>query len=552
MRRIGFSQPWIAPTIVWLAAGAAYWLAVAWVRAYSPEWIFDGFKLRPDGSDSAWQTIRLWEMWVVGPRTLWDMHVYPPLYDALRYLLMQPETLAGQSPDALAVDQRLYVINSMLFGLVAMVVYLWVRDLTGSGWWGLVGATLWTAIPASLAYMSLLSQPGPAIAAMAVAFYLLYRFSRTRRYTYLAGFLSALLIASLTRNVVQIHVLAVLIIAAVGMWWITRNRRAWMLVVNIGFIALIAFWPLRTYALYATFDVSTHTGYNRAGALWINPTSVPELIPESVKRQYEEYTASAQALRDPTILAELTPDEVQELRVDFSQQEQEWSVTKQSYPGVDFESVGVYPDRLIENSQRLSSGWNTPELLLGNYRLGRAANTFILEQPIEATAAALRSLQITVPTIFRSVDVQWYNGFSKTFPLSGPLDSIFSGWRFAVLIGLSIAIILGHYGIAKSGRLLVRYGWFAVFWLLTLLPVLLSNRYWPPEIPEPTHSEADRLRALVDVPVYVLMTFAAFLVTRRIINALRVSRRDAPDSDSALMNRKDRLGTSATIDPETR
>lgn len=324
MRSLTPRNPKVAPFLVWLAGTVSYWLAIAWVRRFHPEWIFDGFKIRPDGSDSAWQTIRLWEMWVVGPRTLWDMHVYPPLYDAVRFLLMQPETLSGQSPSALAVDQRLYVLNSILYGLVGMVVYLWVRDLTGSAWWSAGGAALWLIAPASLAYMSLLSQPGPAIAAMAVTFYFLYRFSRTRRYPYLLGFFLALLVASLTRNVVQIHVLVILIVAAFATWWMTKNRRPWMLVTNLVVVGLLAFWPLRSFALYATFDVSSHTGYNRAGALWINPKTVPPMVPEAVKDEFLELQSTRQSLDDPAVLASLTPDEVAELRAEVVDLEAQW------------------------------------------------------------------------------------------------------------------------------------------------------------------------------------------------------------------------------------
>lgn len=501
----------VAPLAVWISCAFAYWTAVLWVRLFHPEWLFDGFKIRPDSSDYAWQTIRLWEMWKLGPRALWDMHVYPPLYDGLRFLLMQPETLAGQSPSALAVDQRLYVINSILFGLVAMIIYLWVRDLTGSSRWGIAGAVLWSVVPASLAYMSLLSQTAPAIASMAVAFYLLYRFCRTRRYVYAAGFFTALLVASLTRNVVQIHVLIILVIAAVALWVMTWQRRAWMLGLNLALVALLALWPTRAYVLYATFDVSTHTGYNRAGALWIHPESVPALVPTSVKQQYDELEATREAVEDPTALVALSPAEVQDLRSKLTQLEGEWIPIQERFPGLDFSTVGTYPDRLVNNSLRLSSGWNTQELLLGNYRLGEAANSYIVKQPGEALGAVIRSLSITVPTIFRSVSVQWYNGFSYTFPLSPPLDWIFSSWRFALLIGIAIGVIITHFGLKGTWRRVIRYGWFAVFWLLTAVPVLLSNRYWPPEIPEPTHSEADRLRALVDVPIYVLMAFAAYL-----------------------------------------
>jgi hypothetical protein len=438
------------------------WIAVLWIQAAHPADAFDGFKLRPDTADTQWQTIRLNEMAAFGPSTLWLMHIYPPVYDAIRYVFMQPEINAGLGPSAVAVDFRLYVMSAVLFGLVAMVVYLWVRDLTRSGWWALLGAGLWVIVPASISFMTMLNQTGLAIAAMAAAFYLLYRFCRTRLNRYAFGFLAALLVASMTRNVVQIHVYAVLIVAGVAFYLMGRPRRWWALAVNVLLVLLIGVWPARAYIMYSTFDVSTHTGYNRAGALWINPLEVP--VP------------------------------------------------------------ATYPDNINANAVRLSSGWNTQETLKDNYRLGKAADDFVLHHPVEAIGRALKSVTITVPVMFRSIYVQWYNSFDFAFPLSKPLDWIFSGWRFATLIFASFVIIVRHFGRHGSLARLQRYAWFLVFWMLTAIPVFLSNRYWPPEVPEPVHSEADRLRGLIDVPVYVLMTFAAWIVASGVARRVRARR----------------------------
>ena len=101
-------------------------------------------------------------------------------------------------------------------------------------------------------------------------------------------------------------------------------------------------------------------------------------------------------------------------------------------------------------------------------------------------------------------------------------------------------MIVAHFGIRGTGQRAIRYGWFAVFWILATIPILLSNRYWPPSIPEPTHSEADRLRALVDVPLYVLMTFAAFLVVQRL---RRLPIGDRATRKSALIH-QEQAGTS--------
>ena len=378
MRWWGKRPSWAIPLVVWITGAGAYWSAVWWVKVFRPGSVIDGFKLRDETADTAWQTIRLWEMWVVGPEALWWEHIYPPLYDGIRFLLMQPEVLRGGSPNVLAVDFRLYIVNSILFGLTAMIVYLWVRDLTGSGWWAAGGAALWAGVPASLAFFVLPYQTGLAIAATTVAFYLLYRFLRTRRFAYSAGFLIALWVASLTRNVVQIHVLLVVVVAGLAYWWITRNRRSWMLIFNVLLVALIAFWPARAFVLYGTFDVSTHTGYHRAGALWINPLEVPAYVPQSVKKKYEEYESARKILDDPASLAALSPEEIRQTRVEFPRLQQEWAAVESQYPGVEFATVGTFPDQLEENSTKLTSNWNNRETLRDNYRLGDYTNHFIL------------------------------------------------------------------------------------------------------------------------------------------------------------------------------
>ena len=118
------------------------WAAIAYVQVFHPNLVFDGFKVRSGSADFAWQTIRLAELHAVGPQALWWEHIYPPLYDAFRFILMQPETTSTGVPDPLAVDLRLYVVHSLLFGISASVVYLWVRDITRSGWAAAAGSTL--------------------------------------------------------------------------------------------------------------------------------------------------------------------------------------------------------------------------------------------------------------------------------------------------------------------------------------------------------------------------------------------------------------------------
>lgn len=443
---------WVGPGCIWIAGIVWLLLIREWMQRFHGDKLDYGVILRRgDSADSAWQTIRLWEMWVLGPRTLWQMHVYPPLYDGIRYLLMLPDTLAGAPPTALAVDARLYWVGAILFGFVGMIIYLWIRDLTRSGWWALGGSSFWMLLPSSISFMTLLNQTGLAIASMSAAFFFLYRFLRTRRNPYAAAFLIALLVASLTRNIVQVHVFIVLAVAVIAFFWIGRPRSWRYLIAYVLLLAAIAFWPVRAMALYSTFDVSTHTGYNRAGALWIQPRSVP----------------------DP-----------------------QW------------------PQNIEQNATLLSSGWNTQETLRDNYRLGSAANEFLLSQPVAAIQRMLDSAEITWPVMFRSIFIQWENQFLFEYPLAGPLDTLFSGSLLQLMIAGSVMILVIREISLRDLGVVRRYGWFAIFWILAAIPVVLSNRYWPADEMVPVHSEADRLRALIDIPVYVLMIFAAFTVVQ--------------------------------------
>lgn len=443
--------PWLAPCMIWIAGSGFVFLAYQWISLFHGDSLIDGFKIRDEGSDTAWQTLRLWELWIIGPRALWLSHIYPPLYDGIRWLLMQPEVVVGNSPSSLAVDQRIYFLNAVLFGLVAMIVYLWVRDLTRSGWWALSASALWILMPSSIAFMTLMNQTGLAITSMAVAFYFLYRFLRTRSPRYGIAFFIALLLASLTRNVVQIHVFLLLVAAAVAFSYMGRPR-SWRISALYGLlVAAIAVWPARAYLMYSTFDVSTHTGYNRAGALWIHPLTVPE----------------------PS-----------------------------------------WPANILQNGTALSSGWNTQETLRDNYRLGSAANEMMLERPLEALTRLWDSAQISVPVMFRSVYVQWENAFILNFPPARFLDSVFSGWSFPLVVAAAAAILVLRMIHRRDFGVLKRYGWFAVFWVIVAIPVLFSNRYWPEDQVVPLHSEADRLRGLIDVPILVLVVFAAFTAVR--------------------------------------
>lgn len=410
----------------------------------------DGYRLQDWASNWTMQTMGLEDMASFGPRALWYDHVYPPLLDSVRYVLMLPETWGSLPPDPMRVDMRLYEFYALLFGIVTAVVYLWVRDLTGNGWLAAAVSVFWAMSPGFITVMTLLEPTPPAIAGITIAFYFLYRFLKTRRLGYATAFFAALLVTSLTRNVIQVHVLVMVVAAAISFWLIAR-RRSWLLMsVNIALVAMIFALPLKQYVLFGSLDVSTHTGYNRSGALWIDPRTVAE--PE-------------------------------------------------------------YPQSIIDNALVFSSRYNTQDTVKGNYRLGAAANELVIHQPLEAAQRLAKSVQITIPEIMKPTSKSTQNYLVERLPWRVAFDTLLSGWPLVILVGVSVVIVVKARGARGSLLLFRRYGWFAGFWLLVAIPVLFSNRYWPGHEDEgPVYTEASRLKALLEIPVLVFVVYSGWLV----------------------------------------
>ncbi|CAB4922043.1 unannotated protein [freshwater metagenome] len=459
IRSLWQSRPaWVAPLVVGLVAALGLYVAERIFQSRNADWLPDGLRIHDMSSNNSQQNMTLWDMNVFGIRSLWYDHIYPPLMDFIRFQFMQIDTRGGGSTSPIEVDRRLHVLFAALFGVVTSVVYLWVRDLTKSGWWALGASFIWAIAPASIITMTLLEPTPLAISSIAVTFYLLYRFLKTRKLGYATGFFAALLIASLSRNAVQIHVLVILAIAVIAFWFMSKNRSWWIQGLNIMLVALIFVWPVRSQIMFSTFDVSSHTGYHRSGALWIDPKSVPE-----------------------------TPDT-------------------------------VYPQNILENGPVFSSAFNTQEILRENYRLTRAANDFMMQHPVEAVQRMIDSVKITSENALTPVSVTTRNYMIEGVFWKSTYEFMLSGWRYLLLVLASAAVIIWSRGWRGTKQLMMKYGWFAAFWILIAIPVAFSNRYWTAEgeTAGPFHTEASRLKGLIEIPVYSLVVYALWIVVQKI------------------------------------
>lgn len=446
---------WLAPALVGVASTAALHLALRTFRMVAPPGLLpEAYRIQDWTSNWLMQTLGLEEMVPYGPRALVQNHIYPPLLDAIRYAFTWPETSAGQPFSAMAVDFRLYALYAVCFGMVNAVLFIWVRNLTRSGWWALGATLLWALVPGYIMTMTLLDPSPLAMLFITVSLYFLFMFLRERRLGWASGFFAMFLMASLSRSVTQAHVLLVLVVALVVFTVMAKRRQPLLVALNALLVGLMFVIPIKQYVMYATLDTTSFAGYHRVGMLGIDPRTVPQ--PE-------------------------------------------------------------YPQHIVDNALAFSSRYNTQETIKDNYRLTAAANEFLVTRPLEVPGRLAQSLAITLPEIARPSSMYTQNYLVERLPWRGFLDWVFSGWRYGLMLiaaAIAISTIRGRAWVWMAIR---RYGWFAVFYALLAAPILLSNRYRPgEEYLGPVWTDAIRQKVFLEVPIIVALAYAAWLVVDRL------------------------------------
>lgn len=507
---------YLNPILVAIVSAGALQLVVQSFRQLNQSTLPDGYRIQDWPSNWLMQTLGLEDLIPFGPMAFWYSHVYPPLQDMIRYVFTFPETWSGQDISPEAVDMRLYVLYAVCFGIVNAMLYIWVRSLTRSGWWALGVTAVWAVHPGYITVMTLLDPSPLAMLFITLTLLFLFLFLRYRHLAYATGFFAALVFASLARTVTQTHVLVVVVVALVAFWFISTKRTWWLMALNVVLVVLLFVMPFRMQVLYATWDVTSYGGYHRAGPLWIDPRTVPQPVPESVMEQYEVFELARANAEDPAQLAQMTPDEIRQAQSEFAQAEALWQQQSAAYPGVDFSTARAYPDRIERNALKFSSRFNTREQVLDNFRLGAAANEFLLSQPVESAQRLARSLAITVPEAFRPASEYTQNYLVEDLPWRAAWDWLFSSWRYVLLIAGAAAVIMWTRGWQGTRMLLVKYGWFAVFYALLALPIMFSNRFRPGEEDiGPMWTDAVRQKVFLEIPVWALGAYAVWLLVSR-------------------------------------
>ena len=407
---------WIS-TLSLLAAEAIF-------RTLRPELLFSSnlvkttpYLFQVFASDDLLQTVKIADLVKFGPLGLWYFHIQPPLHQALIYALALPEVIHDAPITSEIVDLRLYVVYTVVYGLLNALVFIWARDLTRSTRLSIIVMVLWAIYPGNLQMATLLDGTYLSLYLITLTFYLLYRFLRTHQAKYATLFILALTITSYARTIFQIHVVVILVVAVVCFWWLEKGtRRGWLMAVDVLLIAVMVALPIKQYVMFSSFTTTTFGGYHRTGMLFYDP-------PEDL-----------------------------------------------------YYSVQV-PENVARNAEVFKSDNNLPVIAADNYIREKLANEWLLSHPLSETLSTLkRSLDLNFQTAMAPTSEYFPNNFAQGVPWRAPMDKVLSGYLYVLL---ALAVILGIFvlkGPRGSWLLLRRYGWLIALYLMVAGTIGLQNR----------------------------------------------------------------------------
>lgn len=170
----------------------------AFFRRYTP----DGLRFQAWDSERMMQTLSLRDLRDEPLRSLWYLHIQPPLYDAFRAVLAQVHRSLDGAALVDAADRWTYGAWMAVYAATAALVFSWVHRLAGRRW--ALGATaLWMLHPGALAFATLLDSTAASAAAFLWFCFELWRFHRNREEGSVPRLAAATLVLFFLRSVFQ-------------------------------------------------------------------------------------------------------------------------------------------------------------------------------------------------------------------------------------------------------------------------------------------------------------------------------------------------------------
>lgn len=395
-------------------------------------------RLQPWTSDGMMQTVEIEKLASNGLKSFWYLHVQPPMFDFIRYLLILPEIITDNKINLLSLDYRIYSFYIILFGILNIFVFKFGLLLGLKTKYAIFITMVWSLYPGNLLCATLLEGTYLSTCLLTISLYYLLKAIKNEKLATYCTFLIFTLLVSLTRTVFQIHILLPIIMFSywfIFIKWSPIKKNVTIQLLASFFTLLLLALPVKQQLLFGTTSTTTFAGEHKIGILWV---------------KYSEES---------------------------------------------LESIAV-PSKIILNSEKFISKYNSPKNVIENYRLEQLFFENIKSKPFESLISLLKSLWLNLKNASHPTSNYTENLLVKYHPLLSLYNLIFS---FPIYLIITFISMLSFWSRKKSLNIstfgLIQ---FTLFYSLLTLTILLANRYdW---------SESIRLKTLIEVPIFLIIT----------------------------------------------
>ena len=199
-------------------------------------------------------------------QSLWHLHIQPPAFDAIRAILAQVWRLDDSKAMLLQVDNSLYILWALIYGMLVFVIFWWLSEMTSTAF-AAISTLFFSVHPALFLYATLLDTTLLSTFLIISFSYVLWRVKEARDVS--AGVLALLfLLLFFTRSIFQWQWLLLLTLSLALMRFPLRKLVMFLTITGI----VVGLYTAKQMSLFGLSSTSSFTGFNLCNSIGCSDT----------------------------------------------------------------------------------------------------------------------------------------------------------------------------------------------------------------------------------------------------------------------------------------
>lgn len=207
-------------------------------------------------SEEMMQTISIESLRDEPIKSLWYLHIQPPLFDSLRAVLSQIYSSNNSYEMLKKVDKRIYDLWAIIYGLMAFVIYIWLARTTPRIF-AITASLIFALHPAGILYATYLETTLLSTFLILILVFTLWRiknYDSVNVFSLIAIFLALFF----TRSIFQWQWLIIISLCLLLLKYPSRKILFFLSICS----CVVFLFVLKQYALFGITTTSSFTGYN--------------------------------------------------------------------------------------------------------------------------------------------------------------------------------------------------------------------------------------------------------------------------------------------------